>query len=71
MSGNRGAQLAPDGVSLIANLDERRVQRILGELCEAGYTLQAIADELNRQGFRNRRGSVWHIRTVHHLLTAA
>lgn len=66
-----GYQLGPDGVSLVANLDEQRVSRMLRELREAGYTLAAIADELNRQGFRTRRGTTWQIRTVHHLLNAA
>lgn len=65
-----GYQLAPDGVSLVANLDEQRALRVLRELRDAGYTLQAVADELNRQGFRTRRGSAWQLRTVHHLLTA-
>lgn len=66
-----GYQLSPDGVTLIPNLDEQRAARILAELREAGYTLREIADELNRQGFRTRRGSEWQIRTVHHLLSAA
>lgn len=66
-----GYQLGPDGVSLVAHLDEQRVSRLLRELREAGYTLAAIADELNRQGFRTRRGTPWQIRTVHHLLHAA
>ena len=66
-----GSQLAPDGASLLPNLDEQRVLRLLRELRGSGLTLQAIADELNRQGFRTRRGSSWQIRTVHHLLSAA
>jgi site-specific DNA recombinase len=66
-----GSRLSPDGVSRIANLDEQRALRILGELRQAGYTLNQLADELNRQGFRTCRGSAWQIRTAHHLLNAA
>lgn len=66
-----GYQLSPDGVSLIADLDGQRTIRILWELRQAGNTLNQIADELNQQGFRTRRGSAWQIHTVHHLLRAA
>ena len=66
-----GYQLGPDGVALVANFDEQRVLRLLRDLRQTGYTLQAIADELNRQGLRTRRGSPWQLRTVHHLLRAA
>ncbi len=66
-----GFQLAPDGVTLVPNLEEQRAKRLLDDLRAKGYTLRQIADELNRQGYRTRRGSAWQIRTVHHLLTAA
>jgi DNA invertase Pin-like site-specific DNA recombinase len=66
-----GYQLGPDGVALVANFDEQRVLRLLRDLRQTGYTLQAIADELNHQGLRTRRGSPWKLRTVHHLLRAA
>src|SRR5687767_12985309 len=65
-----GYQLAADGVSLEPNSAEQRVSATLGSLRAAGCTLQAIADELNRQGFRTRRGTPWQVRTVHHLVAA-
>jgi hypothetical protein len=52
-------------------IQEQRVLGVLRELRDAGYTLQAIADELNAQGLSTRRGSPWQLRTVHHLLSAA
>lgn len=66
-----GYQVAPDGCTLVANIEEQRVVGLLRELREAGHTLAAIAAELNAQGFRTRRGTTWQIRTVHHLLTVA
>lgn len=65
-----GYQLGADGFSLVANLDEQRAVRVLRELRDAGYTLQAIADELNAQGFTTRRGTPWRVHTVHHNLRA-
>jgi hypothetical protein len=57
-------------VSLEPNTAEQRLSQRLAALRATGYTLQAIADELNRQGFRTRRGTPWQVRTVHHLLAA-
>jgi site-specific DNA recombinase len=65
-----GYQLGADGSSLEPNTAEQRVSTLLASLRDAGYTLQAIAHELNRQGFRTRRGTAWQVRTVHHLLAA-
>lgn len=38
---------------------ERRVVALVRELRDAGYTLQAIADELNAQGYTTRKGTSW------------
>ena len=65
-----GFAVSPDGATLVPQLEEQRVLGLLRELREAGYTLQAIADELNAQGLSTRRGSRWQLRTVHHLLAA-
>jgi DNA invertase Pin-like site-specific DNA recombinase len=66
-----GFALAGDGCTLVPNAAEQQINGLLASLRAAGYTLQAIADELNRQGFRTRRGSAWQVRTVHHLLSEA
>jgi DNA invertase Pin-like site-specific DNA recombinase len=54
-----GYTLNANGRTLDANADEQRVIELLRELKAAGYTLRAIADELNRQGFTTRRGTAW------------
>jgi DNA invertase Pin-like site-specific DNA recombinase len=54
-----GYSLNPDGRTLEPNAAEQEVLAILGELRQAGYTLRAIAAELNRQGFTTRRGTAW------------
>ena len=54
-----GYRLADDGRSLIACDDEQRILELIRQLREAGYTLRAIADSLNADGYRTRRGSAW------------
>lgn len=54
-----GYQLGADGQTLLANLDEQRIMRLIRELRDAGHSQRAIADELNRQGFTTRRGTEW------------
>ena len=51
-----GMQLASGGVLLEPNTQEQYVLGRLRELREAGYTFQAVAAELNRQGYRSRTG---------------
>jgi len=65
-----GYKLGPDGRQLVACAAEQRVVSLLRELRAAGYTLAAIAAELNRQGYQTRRGTAWQVRTVHHLIAA-
>jgi site-specific DNA recombinase len=66
-----GSQLAADGRTLEPHADEQRVLGILRELRAAGYTLRAVADELNRQGVRTRRGGAWRHQYVANLAAAA
>jgi site-specific DNA recombinase len=66
-----GFAVAPDGVTLVSQEDERRLLGLLRELRSQGLTLRAVAAELNARGLVTRRGSCWQARTVHHLLTAA
>ena len=66
-----GYQLSPDGETLQPQADEQRALRVLRELRAAGYTYQAIADELNRQGFRSRVGTPWHRQSVYLFSRAA
>lgn len=65
-----GFAVAPDGATLVPQQGEQRVLGLIRELRDAGFTLQAIADELNSQGLFTRRGSRWQLRSVHHLLAA-
>lgn len=64
-----GSQLAADGRLLEPHADEQRVLAIVEELRGAGLTYQAVADELNRQGFRSRTGGPWVRQAVHVLAT--
>jgi site-specific DNA recombinase len=63
--------LAADGVHLEENPQEREILARIVELRGAGYTLRAIADELNRQGLKTRRGSAWRNEYVLNILKAA
>ena len=54
-----GYSLNVDGRTLDPNPSEAAVLSILRELRAAGYSLRQIAEELNRQGFRTRRGTAW------------
>ena len=66
-----GSQLAGDGRRLEPHADEQRALGLLRELRAAGYTFRAVADELNRQGFRSRTGGPWVRQSVHMLARAA
>lgn len=62
-----GSQLAGDGRTLEAHPAEQRTLALLRELRATGYTYRAVADELNRQGFRSRTGGLWVPQSVHML----
>jgi len=66
-----GFSLAADGVHLEENPQEQEILRRIAELRAGGYTLRAIAEELNRQGFTTRKGSAWHHVYVLNILKAA
>ena len=66
-----GSQLAADGRTLEPDADEQRALGLLRELRAAGYTFRAVADELNRQGFRSRTGGPWVRQSVHMLARTA
>lgn len=65
-----GFQLAADGRTLEPNAPEQRALDVLRECRAAGFTLRQIASELNRQGYRTRRGSGWRHEYVARLLAA-
>jgi site-specific DNA recombinase len=66
-----GFRLAEDGSLLEEDPAEQGVLSRIRELKAAGHTLQEIADELNRQGFRTRRGTAWRFQYVAAALQAA
>ena len=53
--GNRGGGVRPFG----ANEEERRILARMMALKTEGVSLQRIADILNTEGFRNRKGNEW------------
>ena len=53
--GNRGGGVRPFGV----NEEERRIVARMRTLKSEGASLQGIADALNIEGLRNRKGSEW------------
>lgn len=65
-----GFSLAPDG-KLTENTDEQRALEIVRQLRGEGWTLGAIADELNRQGFTSRSGRPYRYQHVQQVLTPA
>jgi recombinase len=46
-------------VTLDPNRSERAIVERMRALKAAGYTLRAIAAELNRQGLTTRKGTAW------------
>jgi site-specific DNA recombinase len=66
-----GFQSARDGVRLELNPAEQSILSRMRELKTAGFTTRQIADELNRQGFRTRRGTEWRFQYAAEALRAA
>ncbi len=54
-----GYRLAPDGVHLDQEPAEQAMLDKIQKRRASGCSLRQIADELNRQGFRTRCGSLW------------
>jgi site-specific DNA recombinase len=66
-----GHAISCDGATLVQDPEEQRVLGLIRAHRSAGLTLRQIANELNAQGSRTRRGSRWQLRSVHHLLRVA
>jgi DNA invertase Pin-like site-specific DNA recombinase len=66
-----GYQVGADGDTLLPHPDEQHALAIIRECRAAGFTLRAIAAELNRQGISTRRGSQWRHEYVAGILKAA
>ena len=67
-----GFELCDDGVQLRRNDDEQRVLELINELRADGFTLRAIAAELNRRGITTKKGNnVWKVSSVQRILARA
>jgi len=65
-----GFDLAEDGVSLVRNENEQRVLAIVGALRTSGYSMRAIAAELEKRGIRTKAGKKqWTHSTVQRILS--
>ncbi|MFA6448822.1 MAG: recombinase family protein [bacterium] len=66
-----GYTLAADGIHLeLCELEQNIISKIK-ELKAAGFSLRNISGELNRQGFRTRKGSAWRHEYINNILRAA
>jgi site-specific DNA recombinase len=59
-----GYRLAPDGVHVEPEPAEQAMIAAIGELRAEGRSLRRIAADLNRRGWRTRRGSDWQLESV-------
>jgi DNA invertase Pin-like site-specific DNA recombinase len=59
-----GKRLADDGRTLTLDADEDRAVELVRELRGEGWTLRAIAAELDARGLRSRTGRAWHPQQV-------
>jgi len=66
-----GYHLGTDGVHLEADPLEQEALSRMRELRDLGNTLSEVAEELNRQGHRTRRGTPWRFQYVAEILRAA
>jgi DNA invertase Pin-like site-specific DNA recombinase len=66
-----GYRLAVDGRMLVEDAAEQDILARIRELKASGHTTREIADELNRQGYRTRRGTAWRFQYVADALKAA
>jgi len=65
-----GYRLAADGVHLEVEPAEQAIVDSIRELHRAGRTTRRIAEQLNREGLRNRRGAEWNFGRVAQILRA-
>ena len=63
-----GMQISQDGWHLIENAAENRVLMSATDMIVDDSPMSGVADELNRQGFRTRRGAKWTAAAVFDLL---
>jgi hypothetical protein len=63
-----GMQISNDGWHLIENAAENRILMLTINMVVDDSPMSGVADELNRQGFRTRRGSKWTAAQVFDLL---
>jgi site-specific DNA recombinase len=66
-----GYRVAADGVRLESDEAEQGILEKIRALRASGLSTRKIADELNRQGVTNRRGSGWRFEYVARALKAA
>ena len=59
-----GYELAADRRTLQPNPTEQEALTILRDCWRAGFSMQAIAEELNRRGGATRAGSAWRFAIV-------
>ena len=58
-----------DGVHLVEDENEQKAIALIRDLRKKGYTLQAICWELQREGYRTRRGNLkWQPKTVSRII---
>jgi DNA invertase Pin-like site-specific DNA recombinase len=65
-----GKRLAGNGVDLVDDDAEQQIIGLVRGLRHSGYTLAAIAEELDRRGFKPR-GARWHPQTIKNIVKAA
>ena len=66
-----GYKLAADGKTLIEDEQEKQLLINVSKLRKKGYTLQQIADRLNKRGKTTRTGREWQYQHVQNLLKPA
>jgi DNA invertase Pin-like site-specific DNA recombinase len=64
-----GYDLAADGITLVENENETRIIELINSLRTKGYTLQAIATELEAAGVATKKGlAKWSPKTIRAIL---
>jgi hypothetical protein len=63
-----GLQVADDCLHLKDNPEELHVLMLMMELIVKDYSISRVADELNTQGLRTRRGTKWSAVSVFNML---
>jgi DNA invertase Pin-like site-specific DNA recombinase len=63
-----GFRLCSDGIHVEANPAEKEIVAQIRNLRKAGNSLRAVAEQLNRAGYRTRRGSLWRMEQVNRVL---